>query len=266
MLLNLRTCELGGEFRVYVRPTEHPRLSPFCTRLTGITQEQVDAGVPLAAALDAHAAWLREQGLLPIAPGDAPRFAVATWSDWDCKVMLHGEARWRGIQLPDYFRCWVDLKKVFQQFWPRAQGGLAEACAAARVPWEGAAHCGLDDARNTARLAAKCVAKGAVLQINGGFAGFVPAAPRQATLTDLFGASAAPASRAASGGPPRCACGVACSLRQVRRPGPNCGRSFFSCGRYKATTGAMCDTFVWAPDGTKPPQTWRGRRRREGSE
>ena len=103
VLLNTRTLEVGAEFQVYLRPTQHPRLSAFCTRLTGITQEQVDAGVPLAAALEAHTAFLRAHGLLHGA-GEAPRFAVATWSEWDCKVMLESETRWRRIQPPDHFR------------------------------------------------------------------------------------------------------------------------------------------------------------------
>jgi hypothetical protein len=109
VLLNTRTLELGGEFQLYCRPTEHPRLSAFCTRLTGITQEQVDAGVPLAAALEAHTAFLRAHGLLAAA-GEAPRFAVATWSEWDCKVMLESETRWRRIQPPDHFRRRVVLR------------------------------------------------------------------------------------------------------------------------------------------------------------
>jgi ERI1 exoribonuclease 2 len=262
--LNTRTLELVGEWRTYVKPSEHPRLSVFCKTLTGITQEQVDAGMPLAAAIDAHKAWLQSLGLLH-APGEPPRFAVCTWTDWDCKVMLASEMRWRRIQTPEYLLSWIDLKKVFQGLWPRAQGGLAEACAAAGVPWEGRAHSGLDDARNTARLAARCIAKGAVLRITGGFGAHAPAAPRQATLMEAFGASTVMAARG-SGGPPRCGCGVVAAIRAVKRPGPNNGRSFYSCGRYTITTGAVCDTFEWAPPGTvKPPDSWRGRRRRRGS-
>jgi ERI1 exoribonuclease 2 len=158
---------------------------------------------------------------------------------------------------------WCDLKKVFQVLFPRVQGGLAEACAAAGVPWEGRAHSGLDDARNTARLAARLIARGAVLRITGGFAGHAPPVARQATLMEAFGAPL-PA-RGGGNRPPRCGCGVPSAIRVVRRPGPNNGRSFFSCGRYKSTTGAVCNLFEWAPAGTQPPaDTWRGRRRRRG--
>ncbi len=219
--------------------------------------------MPLASALEAHTAWLEAQGLLPAAPA---RMAVATWSDWDLKVMLESETRWRRIQPPAHFRSWIDLKKVFRTHFPRVQGGLAEACAAAGVAWEGHAHSGLDDARNTARLAAKLIARGAVLSLTGGFAGHVPAAPRQGTLMEAFGAAATLTRTGTSGGVPRCGCGVPASIRAVRRAGPTNGRLFYSCGRYKATTGAMCDLFQWAPPGAAlPADSWRGRRRRRDS-
>ena len=61
---------------------------------------QVDAGVPLQVALSQHDTWLQERGVA------AHDFAVVTWSDWDLKVMLESECKWRHIQKPLYFnRC-----------------------------------------------------------------------------------------------------------------------------------------------------------------
>ena len=257
VLLNLRTLELCSSCRSYVRPTEHPKLSEFCTQLTGITQEQVDGGVPLAAALASLDAFLASHGALS-------SVLCATWSDWDLSHMLASEARWRRLQLPAYLQRWCDLRSVFRRHYPRAQGGLEEACATAGVPWEGRAHCGLDDALNTARLAVHCALRGEVFAVMGGFKGAAPAQPRQATLHEAFSTAAVDAAGAAPtvGGAPRCACGVAASLRAVQRPGPNNGRLFYSCGRYTATAGAVCQTFVWAPSGTVLPERKRGRKRR----
>ena len=39
--VDTRTMEPIGEFHTYVRPVKRPRLSPFCTKLTKITQAQV---------------------------------------------------------------------------------------------------------------------------------------------------------------------------------------------------------------------------------
>ena len=40
MLLNTSTGEMESEFHMFVQPSEHARLSEFCTELTGITQVQ----------------------------------------------------------------------------------------------------------------------------------------------------------------------------------------------------------------------------------
>jgi len=41
----MRTIPDGTFFQQYVMPTEQPVLSKFCTDLTGIIQEKVDAGI-----------------------------------------------------------------------------------------------------------------------------------------------------------------------------------------------------------------------------
>ncbi len=38
VVLDLSSGEVVSEFHQYVQPQEHPRLSKFCTELTGITQ------------------------------------------------------------------------------------------------------------------------------------------------------------------------------------------------------------------------------------
>jgi inhibitor of KinA sporulation pathway (predicted exonuclease) len=39
VVVDARTLQLGARFQQYVRPTVHPRLTDFCTELTGITQD-----------------------------------------------------------------------------------------------------------------------------------------------------------------------------------------------------------------------------------
>lgn len=53
--------------------------------------------MPLGKALAMHDAWLEEKGV------KNNRFVVATWSDWDCKVMLESECKWKCLQKPPYF-------------------------------------------------------------------------------------------------------------------------------------------------------------------
>ncbi|TKS68544.1 ERI1 exoribonuclease 2 [Collichthys lucidus] len=59
VLLNTSTGEVESEFHTYVQPQEHPVLSEFCTELTGITQMQVEAGIPLQICLSRFSRWLQ---------------------------------------------------------------------------------------------------------------------------------------------------------------------------------------------------------------
>ena len=72
----------GTEFHAYVRPVRDPILSEFCTGLTGITQETVDAAETFQTVLGRHLAWTREV----IPPGVS--FVYVTCGDWDLKTCL----------------------------------------------------------------------------------------------------------------------------------------------------------------------------------
>ncbi|GBG64331.1 hypothetical protein CBR_g41532 [Chara braunii] len=164
VLLNSRTLEIEACFRVYVRPTVHPTLTEFCTKLTGIQQATVDAGLSLGEALVAHDQWLQDRGLL------APKkqFLIVTWTDWDCQTMLELECRLKKLRKPGYFSNWANLKLPYRQIYGRPTQGLRAAVETAGLVWEGSAHSGLDDAKNTARLTAALMRKGIVLSATNG--------------------------------------------------------------------------------------------------
>uniref|UniRef100_A0A0E0MFW6 Exonuclease domain-containing protein n=1 Tax=Oryza punctata TaxID=4537 RepID=A0A0E0MFW6_ORYPU len=106
--------QLAEAFRTYVRPVYHRELTDYCLELTGIAQADVDAGVELREALRAHDAWLDARGVKNAGSGG---FAVVTWGDWDCRTMLEGECRFKGIDddKPEYLDRWINLKVPFQQ-------------------------------------------------------------------------------------------------------------------------------------------------------
>jgi len=62
---------------------------------------QVDRGVPLSEALLMHDAWLERKGVVK-----GSNFAVVTWGDWDCRVMLESECKLKRIIKPPYFNRW----------------------------------------------------------------------------------------------------------------------------------------------------------------
>ncbi|KAL0455784.1 UNVERIFIED_CONTAM: ERI1 exoribonuclease 2 [Sesamum latifolium] len=241
------TGQLEACFQTYVRPTCNQHLSDFCKDLTGIQQIQVDRGVTLSEALLRHDKWLEKKGIK-----DA-NFAVVTWSDWDCRVMLESECRYKNIRKPPYFNRWINLRVPFHEVFGEARCNLREAVEKAGLAWEGRAHCGLDDAKNTARLLALIMHKGFKFSITNSLTFqssndsmkwkptpekplFVP--PQSQKLDDpqpqVFQYL------------PFCYCGVKSSKGVIRKPGPKHGSTFFGCGNWTAARGALCQYFKWA--------------------
>ncbi|KAI4332949.1 hypothetical protein L6164_017815 [Bauhinia variegata] len=241
------TGQLEACFQTYVRPTCNQLLSDFCKDLTGIQQIQVDRGVTLSEALLRHDKWLEKKGI------KNTNFAVVTWSNWDCRVMLESECRFKKIRKPPYFNRWINLKIPFREVFGAVRCNLKEAVEMAGLAWQGRAHCGLDDAKNTARLLALLMRRGFKFSITNSL--MWQSADRslmwkqsleQLTVLPHY------TPRAKDMHPPMfqyypfCYCGVKSTRGMVRKPGPKQGSLFFGCGNWTATRGARCHYFEWA--------------------
>lgn len=98
----------------------------------------------------------------------------------------------------------------------RVQGNLRDCVEAAGLEWQGRAHSGLDDARNTARLAAALLAGGAKLAISGAFDSCELGGLRQRKLfPDRY--KPAPAQHMATGGAMRCCAYIQPCLPMLKR-------------------------------------------------
>ncbi|XP_073936422.1 ERI1 exoribonuclease 3 isoform X6 [Castor canadensis] len=138
--LNGRTMEIESTFHMYVQPVVHPQLTPFCTELTGIIQAMVDGQPSLQQVLERVDEWMAKEGLLD--PNVKSIFV--TCGDWDLKVMtqnvrealqlcwlfslpppalvsssiaivnfwLPGQCQYLGLPVADYFKQWINLKKM----------------------------------------------------------------------------------------------------------------------------------------------------------
>lgn len=107
--------------------------------------------------------------------------AFVTWTDWDLGTCLTNECKRKKIKKPSVFNEWIDLKAlyivihfasfykyvlglfVFQDYYKRRPKGLHGALTELGLTFEGKEHCGLHDARNTAKLAAKMMTDGVSL-------------------------------------------------------------------------------------------------------
>ncbi|XP_074550642.1 ERI1 exoribonuclease 2 [Halichoeres trimaculatus] len=177
VLLRTSTGEIESEFHCYVQPQEHPILSEFCTELTGITQVQVEAGIPLQICLSRFSRWLQnlqqEMGLIfpkgqhkSSAPSASQKLCTfVTWSDWDLGVCLQYECKRKQLYKPDVLNSWIDLRSTYRLFYDRKPKGLNGALQDLGIQFSGREHSGLDDARNTAQLAARMMRDGCVMKI-----------------------------------------------------------------------------------------------------
>ncbi|XP_014162254.1 ERI1 exoribonuclease 2 [Geospiza fortis] len=175
VLLNTSTGAIESEFHMYVQPQEHPILSEFCTELTGITQNQVDQGVPLNICLSQFMKWIqkiqKEKKIMfstdsqSNSTSEAKVCAFVTWTDWDLGVCLHYECKRKQLRKPDVLNSWIDLKATYRAFYNRKPKGLNGALQDLGIAFEGREHSGLDDSRNTARLAWRLICDGCVLKV-----------------------------------------------------------------------------------------------------
>ncbi|XP_008292116.1 ERI1 exoribonuclease 2 isoform X2 [Stegastes partitus] len=177
VLLNTSTGAVESEFHTYVQPQEHPILSEFCTELTGITQTQVEAGIPLQICLSRFSRWLQnlQLNMKVVFPNKQQRCSAPlpsqklctflTWSDWDLGVCLQYECKRKQLHKPDVLNSWIDLRSTYRLFYDRKPKGLNGALQDLGIQFAGREHSGLDDARNTAQLAARMMRDGCVMKI-----------------------------------------------------------------------------------------------------
>jgi inhibitor of KinA sporulation pathway (predicted exonuclease) len=143
-VLDVGTAERVERHGILVRP-EHSTVSPFCTGLTTLTQEQVDGGVSFAQAC----ALLRKDF------GARDR-VWASYGDYDRK-QFERQCAATGVGYP-FGQRHVNVKTLFAltRALPR-EVGMAQALEIAGRPLDGTHHRGVDDAWNIAALLADLI-------------------------------------------------------------------------------------------------------------
>jgi inhibitor of KinA sporulation pathway (predicted exonuclease) len=141
VMQNARTFAIESEFQVFVHPVRHPRLTAFCTELTGIAQHEIMDAPPFPLALEAMTKWM-------VQFDDA---LFCSWGDYDRKQFIQ-DCDYHGVAYP--FRCGhLNLKAEFSRTLNLPKKlGIAVALRHLGLEFEGSHHRGLDDARNIARI------------------------------------------------------------------------------------------------------------------
>lgn len=156
---------------------------------------------------------------------------------------------------------WINLKVPFQEMFGGGRCNLKDAVQLAGLTWEGRPHCGLDDARNTARLLSAIMRRGFRFSItnslmrqpmldNRQMDPGSPSSPPQRPLKEpvmvtplQFHPFLDPMGRDRC---PYCYCGMRSNRGMVCRPGQAHGRGFYGCGNWTSVRHAACNYFAWA--------------------
>jgi inhibitor of KinA sporulation pathway (predicted exonuclease) len=135
---NRRTKQVEKSEGILVKPRDSV-ISPFCTSLTTLTQEQVDQGLPFDKAM----ARLFKQY-------DSKNYPWISYGDYDKNMIERQCKRW-GIKNPmsdDHTNIKVAMANKLGVK-PRGMDGMLQLLG---IPLEGTHHRGVDDANNIAKI------------------------------------------------------------------------------------------------------------------
>lgn len=126
------------ELDIIVKPIVNPVLTPFCTKLTSITQQMIDEeGVSLATAIT------KVKDLQYTTP------LFTSWGQFD-QTLFMSDIRSKRLIYP--FINHLNLKALFSLRTNKDLMGEEEALAAIGLTFEGTRHRAIDDAKNSRRL------------------------------------------------------------------------------------------------------------------
>ncbi|KXN82506.1 3'-5' exonuclease eri1 [Leucoagaricus sp. SymC.cos] len=181
--------QVVDEFRSFVRPSWRPTLSGFCTELTGITQEQVDAAPLFPDVLKSVRAFLVKNGLIDDATGKRlVRFCWCSDGPFDVRDFVVKQCFISKISMPEWLTGDIlDVRMTVMQWlntqvshstttpnsttrtFPPVRRSLnipAQLKALGLPTFQGRQHSGIDDTRNIAKIVTELGKRGVSLKPN----------------------------------------------------------------------------------------------------
>ncbi|KAG5728368.1 3'-5' exoribonuclease 1 [Termitomyces sp. T112] len=183
--LQATQLEVVAEFRSFVKPTWRPVLSKFCTDLTGITQEQVDAAPPFPSVLASVQDFMVEHGLIDGDTGERlVRFCWCSDGPFDIRDFVVKQCFISKVPMPGWIQGdvldvrtailnWLHSREQpkdssVTKYGPRRRtlNITAQLKVLGLSGFEGRQHSGIDDSRNIARIVAELARRGTSLHPN----------------------------------------------------------------------------------------------------
>eukprot|EP01060_Flectonema_neradi_P019707 TRINITY_DN26_c4_g1_i1.p1 TRINITY_DN26_c4_g1~~TRINITY_DN26_c4_g1_i1.p1 ORF type:complete len:644 (+),score=60.02 TRINITY_DN26_c4_g1_i1:73-2004(+) len=165
VVVDSEKMEIVGKWQTYVKPVINPKLTEFCTKLTGITQETVDKAPVLKDAMLQLDKWLKQSFGADFDKPDT--FTFATDGPWDFRDFYwkHSITHQKAIsptQHP-YFKRWINIRTLHRRsFKNRSDSNVTNMLKDLNLVFEGRPHSGIDDAHNIAKILIGSMKRGSV--------------------------------------------------------------------------------------------------------
>lgn len=159
--MDVKQKTIVGMFRKFCKPTINPVLSDFCKDLTGVNQSEVNNAEEFPVVLQQFEEWMHSFGL-----GLDHSFAIVTDGPWDIRRFLSRQLEISGLTFPKWARQWINLRKVFCNFYESPRYNLENMLLKLGLKFEGRPHCGLDDSKNIARIVINLLEDGCAIKCN----------------------------------------------------------------------------------------------------
>lgn len=132
----------NGEFKRLVRPVANPNLSHYCTKLTGITQDDVNTARSFGQVGQQFEDWIYDID---------EEYLLCSWGDKDLEF-LQSDCRRHKLDT-DWLEHYIDLKAQYHKI-KRIQRkkGLKRVLQAEGFEFEGSHHRAFDDALNLSNI------------------------------------------------------------------------------------------------------------------
>lgn len=144
---DIKNYDRISHFQKYCKPLQNTKLTPFCTKLTGITQDLTDNGDDFPNVLREHHSWLAEH-----IGHDMSSCIIMTHGFWDLNVMMPEECKRWGIKPPTIYKRFVNIKLEYGK-----PGSMVDMLKGFGLELEGRHHSGIDDSHNIGRIMQKIV-------------------------------------------------------------------------------------------------------------
>ncbi|KAK1220741.1 hypothetical protein PQX77_016489 [Marasmius sp. AFHP31] len=178
-----RELAIKAEFHTFVKPSWKPVLSSFCTKLTGIQQQEINDAPDFPRALQTLEQFLADHGLIDPSTGERKvNFCWCTDGPFDIRDFMVKQAFISQVPLPTWMKGeLLDVREMVSH-WCKygtakqtkrtkkhatvSRNIVAQLRALELPQFEGRQHSGRDDTRNVCRILAELGRRGMRLQPN----------------------------------------------------------------------------------------------------